>query len=103
MRKLLVLSLIGGLLTSCSLFHVHKVEIEQGNIMTSNMVNRLHTGMSEEQVETIMGQPVLVNIMNPRLKSYVYTDQLGSKPRTEKKLTLIFRQGRLESMQREGI
>jgi outer membrane protein assembly factor BamE len=105
MRKLILLCLLGTVLTGCSnsMFHVHKVEVEQGNIMTPGMVNRLHPGMSEAAVKEIMGEPVLINIMNPKLKSYVYTSQMGSNPRTEKKLTLVFNYGILQSMQRSNI
>ncbi len=103
MRKLILLCLLGTLLTSCSLFQVHKVEVEQGNVMTPSMVNRIHPGMTEGQVKAIMGEPILVNVINSRVISYVYTSQLGSNPRTEKKLTLVFRNGILESIQREGI
>jgi len=103
MRQLILLSLLGMILTSCSFFHIHKVEVEQGNVMTTSMVNRIHPGMTKAQVNAIMGEPILTNIMNPRLESYVYTSQLGSNPRIEKKLTLIFRQGVLESIQRVGI
>ena len=103
MRQLIVVGLLGVILTSCSLFHVHKVEVEQGNIMTTPRVNRLHAGMTKAQVKALMGEPILINIMNPRLETYVYTSQRGSSPRVEKKLTLIFRQGSLESIQRTGI
>ncbi len=103
MRILFLMALLAGLLTSCSLFHVHKVEVQQGNIMTVGMVDRLHPGMTSGQVEGIMGKPVLVNIMNPQLKTYVYTSQLGSNPRTEKKVTLLFRGNVLEAIRREGI
>lgn len=103
MPKLIFLCLLGTLLSSCALFQVHKVEVEQGNIMTPSMVSRIHPGMTEGQVKAIMGEPVLINIMNPSLKSYVYTNQIGSNPRTEKKLTLVFSRGVLQTMQREGI
>ena len=103
MRKLIFLCLLGTLVTSCSMFHVHKVEVEQGNYMTPGMVNRIHPGMTDAQVKAIMGEPILINIMNPNVKSYVYTDQLGSNPRDERKLTLVFRNGVLQTMQRQGI
>jgi len=103
MRKLILLGLLSTLLTSCSLFQVHKMEVEQGNYLTPSMVNRIHPGMTEGQVKAIMGEPILVNVTNARLLSYVYTSQLGSNPRTEKKVTVTFRNGILESIQREGI
>jgi len=103
MRKFVLLGLLAALLSSCSLFSIHKVEVDQGNYMTPGMVNRLHPGMTEGQVKAVMGEPILVNIMNPRVMSYVYTSQLGGNPRVETKVTLIFNGGVLQTIQRQGI
>ncbi len=103
MHRLILVGLLGAFLASCSLFHVHKVEVEQGNIITESRANRLHPGLTKSEVKAILGEPILINIMNPRLESYVYTSQLGSNPRIEKKLSLVFREGVLVSIQREGI
>jgi len=102
MQELIFLVVLSTLLSSCSYFHVHKVEVEQGNYLTSNMVNRLHPGMSIEQVKVIMGEPVLVNIMNPHIESYVYTYQVGTSF-AEKKVKLSFDHGVLRTIQREGV
>src|SRR5579872_5897261 len=100
MHKLILLGLLGLILSSCSFFHIHKVKVEQGNILTSSMVNRIHLGMTKAQVKAILGEPILINVINPKLMSYVYSFQLGSNPRVEKKLILLFREGTLVSIQR---
>lgn len=82
-------------LAGCSLFNVHKMDIEQGNILSTKMVNRLHPGMSKTQVKRIMGTPLLVAAFTPDRVEYVYTFQAGNKPMQEKRVTCIFKHNRL--------
>ncbi len=104
MHKLIFLCLLTSLLSACYLLPVHKLEVEQGNMMTSANVNHLHPGMSESQVKSIMGSPILVNVLNDKQIVYVYTFQIGSSgSRTEKRVAVSFRAGVLQRIQREGI
>lgn len=103
MRKYLVLCLIAATLAACSSLPIHKLEIEQGNIMDSSQVNRIHRGMSESQVKAILGEPVMDKVLDNGDPCYVYTFQIGNRTRVEKRLTLIFHNGTLAAMQREGI
>lgn len=82
-------------LSNCSLFHVHKIDIEQGNIITPEMTSKLQIGMTENQVRAIMGNTVLVNIFSPSRVDYVYTFQKGGGTIYERRITCIFLNGRL--------
>ncbi len=86
------------ILSNCSFFQVRKPIIEQGNIITSENVARLHNGMSPQEVVNIMGTPVLSNIFSPNRMEYVYTMQERTNPRIEKKVTCLFNGGRLTSV-----
>ena len=81
-------------LTAC----VHKVDIEQGNVVTQEMVNQLHPGMTSDQVQFIMGHPVLVETFESNRADYVYTFQPGGKSMTQKHVTLLFSNGRLTNI-----
>src|SRR5690606_38966146 len=43
----------------CSLPRVHKVTVQQGNVITQEMIDRLKPGMTRSQVAYVMGEPVL--------------------------------------------
>lgn len=73
MKKLTILVLLGLFLSSCSLFHIRKMDIVQGNVITNEDLSQLHRGMSEDQVKAIMGEPVLVNIFDSNRIEYIYT------------------------------
>ena len=95
MKKAITIILIGCLLSGCSFFRVHKMDIEQGNVLTQEDVARLHPGMSEAQVKALMGDPVLVNLFTPNREEYVYTYKPAYGDLVEKHVTLIFQHGRL--------
>lgn len=97
MKKNLALITLLVSLSGCSF--VHKMNIEQGNSFTPEMVQRLHPGMSEDQVREIMGTPMLTNTFDNNRLDYVYTYQPGHKPMTEKRVTLYFKNHILKNIQ----
>lgn len=97
MNKLLIIFTF-FLLSSCAFIPVHKMDIEQGNIMTQEDVSRLHTGMSEAQVRQVMGTPVLLNTFNDNRVDYIYVFRPGRGAVTEKQLVLTFQRGVLKEI-----
>lgn len=96
--KKIVVALFCLVLSGCASW-VHKNDVEQGNIVSPEDVSRLHKGMTESQVIALLGSPMLVNVFTAHRMDYVYTQQKGHHPMTEKQLNLIFANGRLQSIQ----
>lgn len=86
------------LLSSCSLFQPRQQVIEQGNIITPEQTQKLHTGMSEADVKAIMGSPLVVNIFTPGRIDYVYTYGKGNSRFIEKRVTCTFVNNRLRNL-----
>ena len=97
MRKTLTLFVACLFLNGCS-YIVQKPDIEQGNIVTSDMVAKIHTGMTESQVKDVLGPPILTNIFDTTRLDYVYTMKPGHGDMQEQSMTLIFRNGRLSTI-----
>lgn len=97
MQKILGAFALAFLLSSCSL--IHQMDVEQGNVLTPDMVDELHTGMSEKEVSAILGTPVLLNSFNDNRVEYVYTMKPAGKNTTEKFITLNFKNGSLRSIE----
>ncbi|MBA3660239.1 MAG: outer membrane protein assembly factor BamE [Gammaproteobacteria bacterium] len=89
MNKIICIILATLFLSGCFL-RVHKMDIEQGNIITERDVARLHTGMSVQQVKAVMGNPLLINLFSPSHMSYVYTFQTGYQKMHVKRVDCIF-------------
>ena len=52
---------------------VYKLTVQQGNVITQEMVDRLKPGMTRNQVEFVMGKPVLGDPFNDDQWVYIYT------------------------------
>lgn len=103
MRKIITLSLsvffCGFMLAGCSYLHTYKPDIQQGNIVSKYMVNKLHLGMSPARVKQIFGNPVLQNTFADNRMNYVYTYQPGNKTMTLRQVVLTFKNNRLIGIQ----
>lgn len=86
------------MVSGCSFFRVHKMDVVQGNIFTPEQVSQLHPGMSEMEVKDIMGMPVIMNIFTPGRMDYVYTYQPGYGDKIEKRVICIFYNGQLKEV-----
>jgi outer membrane protein assembly factor BamE len=69
---------------------VYRATIQQGNVITQEMVDRLKPGMTRRQVRFILGEPILGNTFRADRWDYVYTVQPGARPRTQQRLTVWF-------------
>ncbi len=87
-------------LCSCSFFQIRKPTIIQGNIITAEDTSRLRTGMSTAEVMSVMGSPVLSNVLSPNRMEYVYTYQDGTGKHDITRVTCLFEGGRLKAVQK---
>ncbi len=97
MQKRLIYSLLTLLLcqlaAGCSNFSfpgVYKLDIQQGNLVTQEMVDQLQPGMTAAQVRYVLGTPLLVDTFNQTRWEYLYSLQEGGKTRTQERLTVYF-------------
>lgn len=97
MRKhLIFIALIASLfLSGC----VYQIDIEQGNIVTQEMVDQLEPNMNKRQVRYVMGTPLVVDVFHQDRWDYVYSNQPGGEDREQKRITLMFNDDRLTGIQ----
>lgn len=74
---------------------LYRPNVQQGNLITQDMLNQIKLGMSTEQVRYVMGTPILINTFDDNTYNYVYTFQSGKKPMQLKRIILQFSQSRL--------
>ena len=86
-RLLTLLSLIGvTALAGC----VYKIDIQQGNIVSQDMVDMLRPEMSRSQSRFVLGTPMIQDTFHPGRWDYVYTIQPGGGKRLQERETLFF-------------
>ena len=76
----------------------YKIDVQQGNAVTQEMVDKLKDGMTRIQVRYIMGAPLLEDTFNIDRWDYIYSMQPGGKVRTQKMVTVIFENDLLKSI-----
>jgi len=69
---------------------VHKITVQQGNVITQEMVDQLKPGMSRSQVAFIMGEPVFRNSFDDARWDYIYTVEIPGLYEDERRLSLYF-------------
>lgn len=80
------------LLSSCS---VYKMEVQQGNALSQEAVSQLRPGMSKSEVSTLLGNPLLQDDFHTDRWDYVYFSNKNGKQKTQKNITLLFKNGQL--------
>jgi outer membrane protein assembly factor BamE len=73
----------------------YKMEIQQGNFVSQEMVSQLKQGMSKEQVRFILGTPLLTDIFHADRWDYVYWREAAGGQREQRKLVVWFEKGQL--------
>ena len=74
---------------------LHKIDIQQGNIIDQKMLNKLKPGMNKKQVKFIMGTPVLIDPFHNERWEYIYSFQEGGTVREQRHITLHFENDKL--------
>lgn len=94
MQKLLTpLALIATLLlVGCS---VYKLEIQQGNVVTQEMVDGLKPGMSKRQVAFLLGTPLVADAFHQDRWDYYYSLRPGGKETEQQRIAVFFEDEKL--------
>ena len=70
---------------------VYKMTVQQGNIVTEEMVDDLELGMTKRQVSFLLGTPLLTDFFHSDRWDYTYTIKRGHERMEKRSLTLHFR------------
>ena len=68
----------------------YKIEIQQGNVITQDMVAKLKPGMTRSQARYVLGSPPITDMFHANRWDYVYRTGRAGKLSEERKLTLFF-------------
>jgi len=97
MRKILVPLVF--LLASCSALTPYKIDVQQGNAITQEMVAKLKPGMSKSQVRFILGTPLLTDAFHADRWDYVFVDEKAGKLKERRKVAVLFKGDVLERVE----
>jgi len=84
------------LLSSCALY---KIDVQQGNVVTQEMLDKLQVNMSVKKVLFVMGTPLIVDAFHQGQRwDYMYSFEKEGKERQQRRISLFFKNNRLASV-----
>lgn len=101
--RIFLIGIVTFLLTACSWSQfpfLYKPDVQQGNQLTDDRIAAITLGMSQDQVNYLLGNPILTNVINTQKTEYVYTFQSGKKPAAVRTLRLTFDHDRLVTIEK---
>ena len=95
MRILILMIASLCLLSGCGISNIkipklYKVAIQQGNVITQDMVDKLKPGMTRRQVAFVMGEPVIQDPFDDTKWVYLYSIDVPGVFSQEYRLILFF-------------
>jgi outer membrane protein assembly factor BamE len=81
MRTFLSIILALGALTlaGCGGYGVHKIDIQQGNLVTKEQFDRITPGMTRADVRNTLGTPLVQDVFNGNRWDYYFSDDRSTK------------------------
>jgi len=82
------------------LFNEYKIDVQQGNVLSQEMVGQLKPGQTREQVRFLLGTPMIADIFHQQRWDYVYRYHNGATGQVESRQFSVYFNGenRLEKV-----
>lgn len=77
----------------------HRIDIQQGNAITQDMLDKLKPGMTPSQVRFILGTPLVVDPFHKDRWDYVYRLQKEGKLVEHRRIAVVFENDRLKGLE----
>ncbi|GAB2789780.1 outer membrane protein assembly factor BamE [Halomonas shantousis] len=100
--KTVTFSVALTLVSGCSYLGVYKRDLPQGNLITQDMLTQLKPGMTRDQVQYVMGSPLLEAPFAPDQWDYVFLLDEAYGGTIQKRVTLTFQGERLTHIAQSG-
>lgn len=85
--RYIFLTLMFYMLSSCA---IYKIDIQQGNIVTQEVLDQLTPKMAAKKVRLILGTPLIQDPFQPQRWDYIYRFRSGKGQRQQRHISLFF-------------
>jgi outer membrane protein assembly factor BamE len=73
----------------------YRIEIQQGNFVSAELVAQLKPGMSKDQVKALLGTPLINDIFHSERWDYLFWREPTAGKRETRRVALYFEEGKL--------
>ena len=92
--------LAAALLAGCNF--PYKIDVQQGNFVTQDLVDKLKPGMTRAEVKQLLGTPLLTDVFHNDRWDYYFSNLKGGKAENRSTLTIYFKDDKLASFTGAG-
>lgn len=90
-----LLLLLALQLAACGWLAPYRIDIQQGNFVSQEMVAQLKRGMTRDQVRFVLGTPLVTDVFHANRWDYVYLLDRPGQPRVQRRLAVFFEDDKL--------
>lgn len=111
-KKLLAIALGAAVLSTVgckNVFRAYRIDVVQGQTITSEQADKIKIGMSPAQVRYVLGSPLITDTLNPTRWDYTYrflpgtyAKEAGLEKVPHRRLSVFFANGVVANIDREG-
>lgn len=94
-RAILLFTLLVAGCTYVPLLTPYKIDIQQGNVVTQEMIARLQPGMTRAQVRFTLGTPLVVDPFRADRWDYVYVYMKQGAVTEQRRIMVVFKDDKL--------
>lgn len=81
-------------LAACSnvprFFNEYKIDVQQGNVLSQEMVSQLKPGQTRDQVRFLLGTPMITDVFHQQRWDYVYSFRNGATGQTQSRRFSVY-------------
>ncbi len=87
----------------CGWLAPYRIDIQQGNFVSQEMVAQLRRGMTKEQVRFVLGTPLVTDVFHAERWDYVYLLDRPGEPRVRRRLAVFFENDRVARVDADDV
>ena len=95
LRAIVLLSVLLAGCQAIPTFRPYRMDIQQGNVVTQEMLARLQAGMTRSQVRFTLGTPLVVDPFRADRWDYVYLYSKGGEVTEQRHIAVVFKDDKL--------
>jgi len=101
-RPLLTILLASLLIAGCSRgpFSIHTIDIQQGNALVAEDIDKIKEGMDRESVAQLLGTPVLAPLFDPNRWDYVFYHKKHGTETEQQQVSIYFSEDQVARVER---
>jgi len=74
-----------------SQFGVYRIDVNQGNFLSQDMVDKLKEGQTKQQVRLVLGTPLITSVFRENRWDYTYEFRRNGRVETHRQFTVYFK------------